>query len=109
MVFLSKTVTAVGGRECFWIFEANRAPNAQIDPQRTRLPLRSLLWFQRNVTAAALAIDAYQNLLVRLQFFAGSNQVPRILNRLLVHLLNHVPFAQASLSSRRIGINFRNH
>src|SRR5581483_1568764 len=69
----------------------------------------SLLRFQRYVTAAALAVDAYQNLFVRFQFFANGHQILCISDRLLVHLLDHVPLAQASFSSSRVGINFCDH
>ena len=44
---------------------------------------RTLLWFQRNEAAAALAPDADQNLFVRLQSFADGNQVLRVFDRLL--------------------------
>lgn len=45
-------------------------------------------------------MDADENLFVRLQFFAGGDQILRILNWLLVHFLNQVTFAQPNFSSR---------
>src|SRR5437763_10451760 len=76
------------------------------DSRDGRLPL---LGFQSDVTAAALAVDAQQNFFVSLQFLADGDQILRVLDRLLVHFLDHVALAQTSLSSRRVGINFCDH
>ena len=111
MVSLSRNRIAAGRPESSSTFELNRALRpAWQNPQLARPPLpRILFWFQRDVAAAALAIDADQNLFVRLQFFAGGDQILRILNWLLVHFLNHVAFAQPNFSSRGVGINFCDH
>src|SRR5438552_18368564 len=66
----------------------------------------SSLGFQCDVTAAALAVDAQQNLVGRFQILADCNQIIRSSNRLLVDLLDHVALAQTSFSSRRVGIDF---
>src|SRR5206468_3139937 len=76
---------------------------------QTGLSASRLLWFQRDEAAAALAPNAYQNLFVRLQFFADGDQLLCISDRLLVHFLNHVAFTQPSFCGRRVGINFGNH
>src|SRR2546423_317624 len=70
---------------------------------------RTLLRFERDKAAAALAPNAYQNLFVRLQLFADGHQLLRISDGLLVHFLDHVAFAQTSFCGRRIGVKFRNH
>jgi hypothetical protein len=46
------------------------------------MPVLSSLGFQRGVTAAALAVDAYQNLLVRFQSLATGDQILRVFDRL---------------------------
>src|SRR5882724_1286437 len=106
-------------RLCFWTFEeavecavlsavfcsVNENPRKIADTTAQR----TLLWFQRNEAAAALAPDADQNLFVRLQFLADGHQILRVLDRLLVYFLDHVAFAQASFCGGRLGINFRNH
>src|ERR1700756_553902 len=115
-----------GRRECFWISErfSNAVatglwPVTWLVVQSIKTAHRAaattprfdltLLWFQRNEAAAALAPDADQNLFLRLQFLADGHQVLRVLDRLLVYFLDHVAFAQASFCSGRLGTNFRNH
>src|SRR5439155_12369589 len=102
-------------RLCFWTFEEVVACavlsavfcSVNENPLRTADPTaqRTLLRFQRDEAAAALAPDADQNLFVRLQFLADGNQVLRVLDRLLVHFLDHVAFTQASFCGGRIRIN----
>src|SRR4029453_8783738 len=127
MVFLSRSTTAAGRRECFWTFDRVRKTGVLAcqgkqavasvrlarlttcgthvchDSRDGRLPL---LRFQRDVAAAALAIDAQQNLFVSLQFLADADQILRVLDWLLIHFLDHVSLTQTSLSSRRVRINF---
>ena len=50
----------------------------------------TLLRFQRDVTTAALTVNAHQNFLVRLQLLADRNQIFRVFDGLLVHFLNLV-------------------
>src|SRR5438094_8564825 len=68
--------------------------------------LSSSLWFQRNVTAAALAVDAQQNFFVRLQFLSDGDEILCVFDRLLIYFLDHVSLTQTSFASRRVGINF---
>src|SRR5438067_2084455 len=112
MVSLSRNMDRlrrVGRREYFWISnndEARTTKSCASRCERVRILLFgfpsafdirassfSLFRFQRDVTAAALAVDAYQNLLVRFQVLANCNQILRISNRLLVDLLDDVALA----------------
>jgi hypothetical protein len=133
MVFLSRNTTVAGRRRYFWIFDLqlhlprrDRNDEAQMTKECTNdkdlnhismlatLPsfeLRHflLLRFQCDVAAAALPIDAQQNFFVGLQFFADGDEILGVLDRLLIHFLDHVPLAQTSFASWRVGINFRDH
>src|SRR3982751_6699469 len=57
-----------------------------------RISSFSLLRFQRHEAAAALTIDAHQNLFCWFQFLADGDQVFRTFNGLLVHFLDYVAF-----------------
>jgi hypothetical protein len=105
MVFLSRNSKAVGKRECFWIFELPQTKSAGETPTcpTGKTPvLPSSLRFQRDVTAAALAIDAQQNFFVSLQFLADDDQILRVLNRLSPTPLETGPQAVPPSVVRRI-------
>src|SRR5262245_59940097 len=70
--------------------------------------LTSLL-LQRDVATSALAVDAYQDFFVRLQFLADRKQIFRAFRGLLVHFLDHVTFAQTSFRGRRLLIDVGNY
>src|SRR5215831_13864329 len=58
----------------------------------------SLFSVQRDVTTPSLAVDAYEDFLVRLYFLADRNQIFRAFHRLLVHFLDHIAFAKTIFS-----------
>src|SRR5438445_5347462 len=123
---LSRNTKMVGRRRCFCIFEGlhrmavvlpdavecavlSGFPNAAAEllcAEDSALYSERLLRFQRDVTAAALAVDAQQNFFVRLQFLTDGDEILCVFDRLLIYFLDHVSLTQTSFASRRVGINF---